>query len=116
MVVRGELRVCDTSRMVLFCGNSLLFKVVNNFGKKLHFTICYGVLNLPWVIFKIYIYYRPFSSPNIFKYEWNDISAHKCLTTGIPQECLSRRLDVLINSGQIFALFLDTLFPANTQR
>ena len=60
MVVRGELRTCDTSKMVLFCENSLQFKVVNNFGKKLHFKICYGVLNLPWVFFQIYIYYRPF--------------------------------------------------------
>ena len=46
-VVRGELRTCDTSKMVLFCENSLQFKVVNNFGKKLHFKICYGMLNLP---------------------------------------------------------------------
>ena len=28
------------------------------------------------------------------------------LTTWIPQECLSRRLDVLVNFGQIFALCL----------
>ena len=27
------------------------------------------------------------------------------LTTGIPQQCLSCRLDVLVNFGQIFALF-----------
>ena len=46
MVVRGELRTCDTSKMVVFCENSSQFKVVNNFVKKLHFKICYGVLNL----------------------------------------------------------------------
>ena len=57
MVVRGELRTCDTSKMVLFRENSLPFKVVNDFEKKLHFKIYYGVL----VFFEIYIYYRPFS-------------------------------------------------------
>ena len=31
-----------------------------------------------------------------------------CLTTGIPQQCLSCRLEVLINFLQIFALFLGT--------
>ena len=31
-----------------------------------------------------------------------------CLTTGIPQQFLSCRLDVLVNFLQIFALFLDT--------
>ena len=31
-----------------------------------------------------------------------------CLTTGIPQQCLSCRLNVLVNFGQIFALFLGT--------
>ena len=30
------------------------------------------------------------------------------LTTEIPQQCLSCRLDVLVNFGQIFALFLGT--------
>ena len=30
------------------------------------------------------------------------------LTTGIPQQYLSCRLDVLVNFGQIFALFLGT--------
>ena len=43
MVVRGELRTCDTFKMVFFCENSLPFKVVNNFEKKLHFKIYYGV-------------------------------------------------------------------------
>ena len=60
IVVRGELRTCDTSKMLLFCENSLQFTFVNNFDKKLHFQICYVVLNLPWVFFQIYIYYRPF--------------------------------------------------------
>ena len=68
MVARGELRICDTSKIVLFCENNLPFKVANNFGKKLRFKIYYGVLNLPWVFFQIYICYRPFSAPNIFKY------------------------------------------------
>ena len=30
------------------------------------------------------------------------------LKTGIPKKCLSYRLDVLVNFGQIFALFLGT--------
>ena len=32
------------------------------------------------------------------------------LTTGIPQQCLTCRLDVLVNFGQIFALFLVLLW------
>ena len=60
MVVRDELRTCDTSKMVLFCKKGLPFKVANNFGKKVHFKIYYGVLNLPWAFFQIYIYYRLF--------------------------------------------------------
>ena len=31
-----------------------------------------------------------------------------CLTIRIPQQCLSCRLDVLVNFGQIFALFFGT--------
>ena len=31
-----------------------------------------------------------------------------CLTTGIPQQCLSCCLNILVNFGQIFALFLGT--------
>ena len=56
MVVRGELKTCDISKMVLFRENTLPFKVVNDFEKKLHFKIYYVVL----VFFEIYIYYRPF--------------------------------------------------------
>ena len=70
IVVRGKFRTCDTHKMVLFHENSLQFKAIDNFDKKLHFKVCYGVLNLPWVFFQIYLYYRfidPFSSPNLFK-------------------------------------------------
>ena len=56
MVVRGELRTCDISKMLLFRENTLPFKVVNDFEKKLHFKIYYGVL----VFFEIYICYRLF--------------------------------------------------------
>ena len=31
-----------------------------------------------------------------------------CLTTGIPKQCLSCHLDVLVNFGHIFAIFLGT--------
>ena len=68
MVVRGKLRNCVTSKMVLFCENSLQFEAVNNFGKRLHFKICYGVLNLAWVFFRFTFIMDLFSSPNIFKY------------------------------------------------
>ena len=69
IAVRGELRTCDTSKTVLFCENSLKFTVFTNFDNKLHFQICYVVLNLPLVFFQIYICYKPFFSfPNIFKY------------------------------------------------
>ena len=37
--------------MLLFCDNSLQFTVVNNFDKKLHFQICYVVLNLSFFRF-----------------------------------------------------------------
>ena len=95
--------------MLLFCDNSLQFTVVNNFDKKLHFQICYVVLNLSWVFFQIYIYYKSFFSPSSFKYSWNVNSAHTndCLA-GIPQQCLPCRLDVLVNFGHIFAFFLGT--------
>ena len=68
MVVGGKLRTCDTSKMVLFCENSLQFEAVNNFGKRLHFKICYGVLHLPGVFFRFSFIMDFFSSPNIFKY------------------------------------------------
>ena len=50
-VVRGELKTRDTSKMDLFAKNSLLFKVVNNFNKKLHITIYHGVLVLKHWLF-----------------------------------------------------------------
>ena len=50
-----------------------------------------------------------FSSPNIFKYSWMlFLHVNVCLTIEIPQQCLSYYLDVLVNFGQIFALFLGT--------
>ena len=54
--------------MVVFYENSLQFRVANNFDKKLHFKIYYGVLDLPLVFFQIHIIIDIFSSPNIFKY------------------------------------------------
>ena len=68
MVVRGKLRTCDTSKMVLFCENSLPFKVVNNFEKKLHFKIYYGVLNPLGYFFRFTFIIDLFCSPNVFKY------------------------------------------------
>ena len=41
--------------------------------------IYYWVLKLLQVFFQIYIYYRPFISPNILKDQLNVNSAHKCL-------------------------------------
>ena len=69
-VVRGELTTCDTFKAVLFYGNSLQFfcEIVTILTRSSIFRsfiwcwICLGVF------FQIYIYYRPFSSPNIFKY------------------------------------------------
>ena len=63
--------------MVFFCENSLQIKVVNNFGKKLHFKICYGVLNMPWVFVRFTSIIDLFSSPNIFKFWLNDNSVDK---------------------------------------
>ena len=110
MEVRDELRTCDTSKMVLFCENSLQFKVANNFGKRLHLKICYEVLNLPWVLFQIYIYYRSFFLLLTFLNINGTTTLHTnaSLPTGIPQQYLSCGLDVLVNFGQIFALFLGT--------
>ena len=42
LFIVGELRTCNTPKMVLFCKNSLQFKVVNNFDKKLHFKMLQG--------------------------------------------------------------------------
>ena len=71
--------------MGLFCENSLQFKIVNNFNKKLYFKMWYGHFN-----------------------ETSILRTNVYLTTGIPQQCLSCHLDVLVNFGQIFALFLGT--------
>ena len=51
-----------------FSENSLQFTVINNFDKKLHFQICYAVLNLSWVFFQFTFIIDLFSSLNIFKY------------------------------------------------
>ena len=70
IVVRSELRSCETSKMVLFCENTLQFKVVNNFGKKLHFKVFYGVLALPLVcfFFRFTFIIDLFCFPNIFEH------------------------------------------------
>ena len=34
------------------------------------------------------------------------LHTNACLATGIPQQCLSCHLDILVNFGQIFALFV----------
>ena len=95
--------------MVLFCENSLQFTVVNNFDKKLHFQICYVMLNLPCVFFQIYIYYRPFFLLTFLNINGTStLHTNVYLTTGILQQCLSYRLNVLVNFRQIFALFLGT--------
>ena len=95
--------------MVFFCEYSLQFTVVNNFEKKLQFRsvtwqwICLGYFFRFTFIIDIFLL---LTCLNI-----NGTSAvHKnvCLTSGIPQDCLLCRLDVLVNFGQIFALFLDT--------
>ena len=96
--------------MALFCENSLQFTVVNNFDTKVHFQICYVVLNLSCLFFQIYIYCSPFFFLLTFL-NINGMSAlhtNVCLSTGIPQQCLSSRLDVSVNFKQIFALFLGT--------
>ena len=97
------------SKMALFCENSLQFTVVKNFDKKLHFQICYAVLNLPSVFFRF-----KFIIDLFFVLTFLDINGtptlhtNVCLTTGIPQQGLLCRLDVLVNFEQIFALFLGT--------
>ena len=63
----------------IFLQNSLEFKVINNCHKKLHIKIYYEVLDLPWLIFQIYISKCLFISPNIFKNELNVNSEHKFL-------------------------------------
>ena len=96
--------------MALFCENSLQVTVVNNFDKKFHFQIYYVVLNLPCVFFLICIYYRPFFFLLTFldNNGTSTLYTNVSLTTGIPQQYPSCRLDNLVNFGQIFALFLGT--------
>ena len=54
--------------------------------------------------FTFIIYF--FSAPNILNINGTaTLHTNVCLTTGIPQQCLSCRLDVLFNFGQIFAPF-----------
>ena len=43
---------CSQRRIRTCRENSLQFKFVNNFNKKLHFKICHGVLNLLRVFFR----------------------------------------------------------------
>ena len=74
----------------------------------LHFKIYYGVLNLPLVFFSdlhfllTFFLLLTFLSIN----GTSTLRTNVCLTTGIPQQFLSCCLDVLVNFGQIFALFL----------
>ena len=109
-VVRGKLRTCCTSKMVIFCKNSLQFTVVNNFYRKLHFQISYVVLSLCWIFFSylhlLYIFFLLLIFLNING--TSTLHTNVCLTTGIPQQCLSCCLGVLVNFEQIFPLFLGT--------
>ena len=92
--------------MVLLFENILQFKFVNNFDKKLHFKICYGVLNLPWGFLSDLHFLWIFSLLLTFLNlkGMSTLHTNVCLITGISQQFLSCRLDVL----QIFALFLGT--------
>ena len=102
MVVK--FRTCDTSKMALFCGNSLLFKVVNNSEKKLdikiYYRICLGYFFRFRFIIDLFLLLA-FLNIN----GTTTLHTNVSLTTGIPQQCLSCRLDVLVNFGQMFALF-----------
>ena len=95
--------------MELF-GKSLQFKVINNFDKKFHFKICYGVLNLPWVFFSDLHLLLTFFLLLTFLIINETSTMHRsvCLTTGIQQQFLLCRLDVLLNFRQTFTLFLGT--------
>ena len=95
--------------MELF-GKSLQFKVINNLDKKFHFNICYGVLNLPWVFFSDLHLLLTFFLLLTFLIINETSTMHRsvCLTTGIQQQFLLCRLDVLLNFRQTFALFLGT--------
>ena len=75
---------------------------------KLHFKICYGVLNLSWVFFSDLHLLLTFFLLLTFLIINGTSTLHTsvCLTTGIPQQLLSCGLDVLVNFRQIFALFL----------
>ena len=107
MVVRGKLRTCDTSKMVLFCENSLPFKVVNNFEKKLHFKIyCRTTESALGIFSNLHLLQTFFLLLRFLNINgMTTLQTNMSLTTGIPQECLSCRLDVLVNFEQIFTLF-----------
>ena len=107
--------------------NSLEVIAVNNCHKKLDIKIYYGVLDLPRLIFQIYISKRLCISPNIFKNELNvctqisvqqiNIEVYKevykkycnwcgtCpdLAARMPKQCLSCRLEVLVNFEEVCA-------------
>ena len=61
-----------------------------------------------WIWLGIWIYYRPFFLlPTFLNIDGTtNLHTNVSLTTWIPQECLSCPFDVLVNLGQIFALFL----------
>ena len=69
---------------MLFCENSLQFTVVNNFDKKLHFQICYVVLNLPCVFFQIDIYYWP--SSHYYWHFWILMERQLCTQMSVWQQ------------------------------
>ena len=61
IAVRGEFKTCDASKIALFRKNTALqLKVIHNFDKKLHFQICCGLLNLPWIFLGLLFLYTFF--------------------------------------------------------
>ena len=102
MVVRGKLRTCDTSKMVLFFAQivcSLKPLTILAKGSILRSVTecwicleCFLDLHLLWTFFLLLTF-------SIL------MKRQLCTQMSVWQQCLSCRLDVLVNFGQIFATF-----------
>ena len=107
-VVRGKLRTCYTSKMVIFCKNSLQFTVVNNFYKKLHFQISYVVLSLCWIFFSylhlLYTFFLLLTFLNING--TSTLHTNVCLTTGMLQQCCHVVWGFCLTLSRSFHFFL----------
>ena len=107
IVVRGELRT--TSKMVLFA------KIVDSLESLTVLTRSFIFRSVRWWWMCLAYFFRFTFIIDLFflliflnTNGTSTLHTNVYLTTGIPQQCLSCCLNVLVNFGQIFALFLST--------